>query len=149
MDTGLTLLAHSKVPLKFWSFAFENVISLINYRPSSALQNFSPFRKLFGKNPKYDELKIFGCCIFPLLGPYNKHKFDYRSKACVNLGLAKDHFGYNCLDLDTGRIHKARFMHFNEKKFPFLSSSTTTGTPQAEPSSLWLSIMCDNDAPLV
>ena len=37
VDNGLTLLAHANVPLKFWSYAFQTSVQLINYMPSKVL----------------------------------------------------------------------------------------------------------------
>ena len=79
VDTGLTLLAHAHVPLKFWSFAFRTAINSINSMPTPVLQNSSPFQKLFNKSPSYIDTKIFGYAIYTYLRPYNKAKFSFRS----------------------------------------------------------------------
>lgn len=119
VDTGLTILAHSHVPLKFWNYAFETSISLINMLPTPVLQNKCPFQLLFHKSPSYHDLKIFGCAIFPWLRPYNKNKFNFRTKMCVFLGKSTSHYGFHCLDIDSGRVYIARHAKFDESTFPF------------------------------
>lgn len=47
-ETGLTLLANSSMPLKYWSEAFETTTFLINRMPTVVLGGESPIQKLFG-----------------------------------------------------------------------------------------------------
>jgi len=79
IEAGLTLLGHCKAPLKFWNYAFENSVYLINRMPTSVLWNKSPFETLFHQPPNYGFLRTFGCPCFPFLRPYNAYKLDYRS----------------------------------------------------------------------
>ncbi|KAK4843082.1 hypothetical protein QYF36_003837 [Acer negundo] len=53
VETGLTLLAHAKVPLKFWSDAFASAVLIINNLPTPVLNNISPFEKLYNRQPNY------------------------------------------------------------------------------------------------
>jgi hypothetical protein len=67
VDTGLALLSHSHLPLKFWDAAFETSCFLINRLPNSFSPNKNPFQLLFGKSPEYLFLKSFGCECWPYL----------------------------------------------------------------------------------
>lgn len=80
VNNGLTLMAHDNIPLRFWSYAFQTSVQLINYMPSRVLQNSNPFELLYNKPPNYTDLKIFGCAVYPWLRPYNKHKFSFRTQ---------------------------------------------------------------------
>ena len=46
VEVGLSLLAHASIPLKYWPFAFQSALYLINRLPSSVL-NFSLHIRLF------------------------------------------------------------------------------------------------------
>ncbi|KAM0001405.1 putative RNA-directed DNA polymerase [Helianthus debilis subsp. tardiflorus] len=129
VETGLTLLAQSNTPRRFWSFAFETAVYLINRLPSRTCSNKSPFELIFKRSPDYSFLRVFGCQCFPYLRPYNHHKMDFRSTPCVFLGYSPIHHGYRCLDLDTERVYIARHVRFNEHFFPF----TPTSTPPTQP----------------
>ncbi|KAD6118667.1 hypothetical protein E3N88_09938 [Mikania micrantha] len=121
VETGLTLLAHSHVPHRFWHFAFDTAVYLINRMPSRTTSRMSPFEQLFKRKPDLSFLRVFGCKCYPHLRPYNKHKMDFRSTSCVFLGYSTAHHGYRCFDPVTDRIYICRHVRFNESFFPFSS----------------------------
>jgi histone deacetylase 1/2 len=137
VETGLTLLGQCKAPLKFWNYAFETSVYLINRMPTSVLRNKSPFETLFHQPPNYGFLRTFGCLCFPFLRPYNAHKLDYRSTPCVFLGYSSCHLCYRCLNLSSDRIYISRHVRFHENSFPFIESThvpaTTNSNPQPAP----------------
>lgn len=61
VETGLTLLAQSGVPMRFWNFAFKTAAYLINRMPSRTSSNISPFEHLFNSKPDLSFLRVFGC----------------------------------------------------------------------------------------
>lgn len=124
VDIGLALLAHSGTPFKYWEYAFETAVFLINRLPSTSLQNQILLTLLYKHQPDFSFLRIFGCCVYPLLRPYNRHKFDFRSKKCVFLGYSPHHLGYRCLDKESGRIYVSRHVQFDERVFPFHEPTT-------------------------
>ena len=99
VELGLTLLHHVSLPLKFWDFAFCTAIYLINRLPTASLDFSVRYHMLFQKLPEYTFLKTFGCACFPLLRPYNNHKLDVRSNACLFLGYSTSHKRYKCMSL--------------------------------------------------
>ena len=118
VETGLTLLGQCKAPLKYWSYAFESSVYLINRMPTAVLNHKTPFECLLKSTPDYAFLRTFGCLCFPFLRPYNAHKLDFRSSPCVFLGYSNSHLGYRCLDLSSNRIYLARHVRFHETVFP-------------------------------
>ncbi|KAJ9548514.1 hypothetical protein OSB04_021057 [Centaurea solstitialis] len=143
VETGLALMAQAHIPQRFWHFAFETAVYLINRMPSRISNKRSPYQHLFNRVPDYTFLRVFGCLCFPHLRPYNPHKMDFRSTPCVFLGYSPLHHGYRCLDLPSDRIYIARHVRFDEASFPFaitpspphtLSSSSpyTSSAPPTE-----------------
>ncbi|GJT94511.1 putative RNA-directed DNA polymerase [Tanacetum coccineum] len=129
VETGLTLLAQACVPQRFWHYAFDTAVYLINRMPSRTSTNKSPFEHIFKRSPDYSFLRVFGCLCFPHLRPYNRHKMDFRSTPCVFLGYSPSHHGYRCLDISTERLYIARHVRFNEAQFPFDIPKTTSSPP--------------------
>jgi hypothetical protein len=105
VETGLALLAHAHVPIKFWDDAFLTATYLINRMPTHVIDNTSPLERLFHTPPNYSMLRVFGCACWPHLWPYNKHKLSFRSKECVFLGYSSLHKGCKCLDPDSSCIY--------------------------------------------
>lgn len=123
VETGLALLAHASMPLRFWDEAFLTAAYLVNRLPTRVIDNLSPLERPFNVPPNYSMLKIFGCACWPHLRPYNKHKLEFRSKPCVFLGYSSLHKGYKCLDLDSSRVYISRDVVFDEIVFPFSKTS--------------------------
>lgn len=67
VDIGLALWGHCRSPLKYWHFAFETTIFVINWLPSTSLAKSSPFQVLFNQLPNYSFLKVSACVVYPLL----------------------------------------------------------------------------------
>ncbi|RVX04841.1 Retrovirus-related Pol polyprotein from transposon RE1 [Vitis vinifera] len=136
VETGLALLAHAGLPLKFWSYAFQTATFLINRMPSKVLQNASPYFALFKRNPDYKFLRVFGCLCYPFIRPYNNHKLQYRSLKCVFLGYSLHHKGYLCLDNLTGRVYVSPHVVFDETQFPFAQNISSSPSKDASDESV-------------
>ncbi|KAJ0610987.1 putative RNA-directed DNA polymerase [Helianthus annuus] len=136
VETGLTLMAQSRVPSRFWHFAYDTAVYLINRMPSRTTANLSPFEHLFKIQPDFSFLRVFGCQCFPHLRAYNPNKMDFRSVSCVFLGYSPSHHGYRCFDPIHERLYIARHVRFIESAFPFHtppSEPTTQPTPTSNP----------------
>jgi histone deacetylase 1/2 len=127
VEVGLSLLAHSSIPLKYWDEAFLAATYLINRTPAKSLQFSSPHEVLFQEKPEYSMLRVFGCACWPNLRPYNTHKLAFRSKRCVFLGYNNMHKGFKCLDISTSRIYISRDVIFDEQIFPFAELHANAG----------------------
>ena len=91
VEIAKTLLHEASLLPDLCSFAFHDVVYLINRLPTPILHNASPFQQLFGKLPNYANLKIFGCLCYPWLKPYTKNKLEPQSTPCVYLGVPPSH----------------------------------------------------------
>jgi len=119
VEVGLTLLAQSSMPLKFWDEAFLTAVFLINRLLSKVIENETPYERLLGAPPDYTFLRSFGCAVWPNLRPYNSKKLEFRSKQCVFLGYSPLHKGFKCLAPKDGRVYISRDVVFDETIFPF------------------------------
>ena len=128
VETALSLLRHASVPLKFWDEAVSTAVYLINWLPTSILQNRSPYQLIHNREPTYSLLKSFGCSCYPCLRPYASTKFDSLFERCIFLGYNKFHLGYRCLSLVTRKIHISHDVVFNENDYPYkLHSKSSPG----------------------
>ncbi|GMI81878.1 hypothetical protein HRI_001857100 [Hibiscus trionum] len=132
VELGLTLMAQSGVPFKFWSDSFYTAVYLINRLPSKTLGGCSPYEKMFKKEPNYNFMRIFGCQCYPLTRPYNQNKLQFRSKPCLFLGYSSTQHGYKCLDAE-GKLIVSRHVQFNEGCFPCLQDKGVSTSSMANP----------------
>ena len=134
IETGLTMLFHSRLPKNLWIEAFMTVVYLINHLPSSKLGMITPFYKLHGVHPDYNSLKVFRCRCFPYLWDYAKNKFKPKSYPCIFIGYSPTQKGYWCLYPPTKRVYLSRHVVFDESILPYtdpkllFSSATTNGS---------------------
>lgn len=92
----------------------------ISYRqPSKTLALSTPYHKLYGVQPSYTHLHVFGGLCYPNLSATAPHKLAPRSTPCMFLGYPSNHKWYRCLDLATNRIILSRHVTFDESSFPF------------------------------
>lgn len=124
VETDLSLLNTASLPFKFWTYAFQIVVHLINCMATPTLQHMSPFQILFHKLPDYRFFKTFSCLCYPYLRPYSSNKLLHRSAPCIFLGCNLSYKGYLCLHHSTNRIYITRHVIFDESNFPFHSSTS-------------------------
>ncbi|GJW35435.1 ribonuclease H-like domain-containing protein [Tanacetum coccineum] len=97
-----TLLFQAHLPPNYWTEALNMAVYLLNILPSRAINNEIPFTRLFGAQPDYSVLRVFGCLCYPHID--TNHKLGPRATPSIFLGHAANHFGYRCLDLNTNKI---------------------------------------------
>lgn len=129
VETALTLLSHSSAPQKFWCFAFQMAVFLINRMPTVQLNNKCPHELLFCSTPNYLNLWVFGCLCYPWLRPYSRHKLSNRSMPCVFLGYSFQHHAYQCYHPPTQKVYISRHVIFHESIFPFQSNVPVSLSP--------------------
>ena len=76
VETTMSLLFHSFVPLEFWPYAFSTTVFLLIKSSLLHLKCFHHLKCFFGYTPTLHHLNIFGCACYLLLKPYTKHKLQ-------------------------------------------------------------------------
>jgi hypothetical protein len=127
VDVGLSLLAHTSMPLKFWDETFASAVYLINRTPSKTIQFATPLERLFHTKLDYSSLFVFGCTCWTNLRPYNSWKLEFHSKQCTFLGYSPMHKGFKCLDIPTGRVYISRDVIFDQNSFSFTNLHPSAG----------------------
>ena len=120
----LEFLISTSCSERFWGEAAFTTIYTINRLPSSALQNVSPFERLYGTPSSHSFLHVFGSICFVLLQLHEHSKLEPWSRLCCFLGygIGIEHKGYPCWDPISKRLP---FFFF----FFFLSGNTLHSIP--------------------
>nr|GEV25062.1 ribonuclease H-like domain-containing protein [Tanacetum cinerariifolium] len=103
---------------------FHDNVYLLNILHSRAINNEISFTRVFGVQPDYSVLRVFGSLCYPHIN--TNHKLGPRATPSIFLGHAANHFGYRCVDLNTNKIIISRHVTFDETVFPFPTTKSTT-----------------------
>ncbi|GKA44849.1 ribonuclease H-like domain-containing protein [Tanacetum coccineum] len=102
----------------------KSELYLLNILPSRAINNEIPFTRLFGAQPDYSVLRVFGCLCYSHID--TNHKLGPRATPSIFLRHVANHFGYHYLDLNTNKIVISCHVTFDETVFPFPSTKSIT-----------------------
>lgn len=86
LNVARALRFQASVPIRFWRECVLTAGYLINRTPSMILGGKTPYERLFGQPPGYENLRSFGCLCFAHRIDRTKDKFGERSRECVFLG---------------------------------------------------------------
>jgi hypothetical protein len=92
------MLFEAKLPNYYWGEALYTIVHVLNLTPTVALNNEVSEKIWFGKNVKYDHLRVFGCKVFFLIPKDERSKLDAKSKQYIFIGYGHDEFGYRLYD---------------------------------------------------
>ena len=107
------------VPLSYWGDCVLTDVHIVNKLPSVAIKNMTPYEKLMGKKPDYNQLRSFGCLAFASNPTRTTDKFAPRGVPCVFLGYPSEQKGYKLLNLTTQQVFVSRDVRFVENVFPY------------------------------
>lgn len=119
------LLFQGSLPPNFWVEAFKTVVHLINRLPSSFIQNLTPFKLLYNKQPIYDYLRVFGCTCYPNLFFQSTDKLSPRSTKSVFIGYSDSLKGYCCFDVAIQKVIISWHVVFCEQDFYYAKDPVT------------------------
>ncbi|KAF7835872.1 ribonuclease H [Senna tora] len=95
---------------------------------SKALSQLSFVAKVVDwKQPKFSDIRTFGCLAYATNTHPHKSKFQERAKKCMMIGYAADSKAYKLFDLNTEEVFISRDVQFYESVFPLLGSHTSNG----------------------
>ncbi|CAN1776000.1 Retrovirus-related Pol polyprotein from transposon TNT 1-94 [Linum perenne] len=119
LNVSRALLFQSSLPIKFWGYAVNHSVHLINRLPTPVLKGRTPFEILTTKTATYDHLRVFGCLVYSTILTPGRLKFDSRAATCVFLGFPANTKGYYLYNLQNNQILVSRDVVFHESLFPF------------------------------
>ena len=135
-----TMMDHGKVPTKFWPEAIMTAAHLCNLNVHSSLDESQnvPFVAFFGKQPNYDELRVFGSVAYLWLHPIQREstsKFKPTGIECSFMGYSDDMKGYRVWDPVARRIRCSSNVDFAEnQQFEWNRSASAVSVPQTRSS---------------
>lgn len=86
LNVAQALLFQGSLPTKFWGEAVMTTTHLINRTPMKVLKGSTLYQVLYGEEPQYNHLRVFGSLCYTHLRARDKDKFGPRSSKCIFVG---------------------------------------------------------------
>ena len=77
LNTTRAPLISASYPERFWGEAALTAAYTINRVPSAPFGNLTPYERLYGTDPDYHSLRVFGCASLVLLQPHKRTKLEF------------------------------------------------------------------------
>src|SRR5690606_19654886 len=119
LERARSMLIGANLPKKYWGEAVSTGVYLINRSPASALPKITPEEAWCGLKPDVSHLKVFGCKAMTHVPKQKRLKWDSKSTECVFLGYCESSKAYRLLQLNSGKLIKARDVVFFENELAF------------------------------
>ncbi|RDX85278.1 hypothetical protein CR513_33552, partial [Mucuna pruriens] len=108
------MFSKAKLPKNFWGEALYIAVHVINLSPTVALNTKVPNKIWFGKDIKYDHLRVFGCKAFVHVLKDKRSKLDMKTRQCIFIWYGHDEYGYWLYELVEKKLVKSHNVQFME-----------------------------------
>ncbi|PHU20402.1 hypothetical protein BC332_11553 [Capsicum chinense] len=125
LEVTRTLRFQATIPFKFWGYCVLDVVYLVNKLPSSSINYYTPYEKLYSTKPSCNHLRVISCLSYAKV-LNESDKLMPRSRAAVLMGYSCTKKGMLWLGLPIG---KKRDVSFREDVFPFKIETTDDQFP--------------------
>ena len=101
-ESGRALLIEAGLAKEFWSLAVKHVVCVKNRLYHSALSQgksgMSPFQSVFGKSPRFKNLRVFGCDAWKLDHQHRSSSWSRKAKKMMFVGVSDNKKGWVLFD---------------------------------------------------
>ncbi|XP_074318206.1 uncharacterized protein LOC141655000 [Silene latifolia] len=124
LETARALKIQGNLPIKFWGDCILTATYLINLMPSPVIDNNTPFKLIFGTEPVYDNLRVYGCVCYATMPPTFSDKFGNRARKCIFIGYPHNQKGYRLYDVQLHKVFVSRDVVFKEQEFYYTNQQS-------------------------
>jgi len=107
------MLSEAKLPKHFWGEELYTAMHVI-MSPAVALNGEVSDNIWFGKNVRYDHLRVFGCKAYVHVQKNERSKLDAKTRQCIFIGYVLDECGYKFFDPVERKSIRSRDVKFIE-----------------------------------
>ena len=124
-----TLLIDANAPDYLWSEAVMCAAYLLNLLPTRGSKGVEcPYQLFYGRKPKVDHLKVFGCAAYGLIPTQIRNtKLGDTSVLCVMVGYDDTRKAYRLFNPNNHNVVVSSSCRFDESVFPFKQSGFAEG----------------------
>nr|GFC07462.1 putative ribonuclease H-like domain-containing protein [Tanacetum cinerariifolium] len=132
-ETARALRFEANISKKFWGECILTVAYIINRLPSKVIKNKTPYELVWNEEPKYEDLRIFGCLAYFKNTNTKGDKFEEKGKPRVFWGYPQGIKGYKIYDIKSKKIVVSRDVLFLEENFPLKNIAGSLDCNKDEP----------------
>nr|GEV82523.1 integrase, catalytic core [Tanacetum cinerariifolium] len=133
LETARALRFEANIPKRLWGECILTAAYIINRLPSKVIKNKTPYELVWNEEPKYEDLRIFGCLAYFKNTNTKGDKFEERGKPGVFLGYPQGTKGYKIYDIESKKIVVSRDVLFLKENFPFKNVAGSLDCNKDEP----------------
>lgn len=119
LNVARSLLFQASLPVRFWGEVILTAAHLINRTPTKLHNGRTRYEILYGEQPSFSEVRVFGSSCYAHLRSRDKDKFGPRSRHCIFVGYPFGKKGWRVFDLATEEYFVSHDVVFQEDVFPF------------------------------
>ena len=113
MQTALTLIFYSGLPMRFLGAAIETAVYLRNRSPHTAL----PYFRWWRRKPNLSNLRVFGTICYAHIPKEKRHKAEVRSSRCYLTGYSDKAKAWKLYNIETGKFTESVHVKFMSEDF--------------------------------
>ncbi|RDX66523.1 hypothetical protein CR513_54698, partial [Mucuna pruriens] len=110
------MLSETRLPKHFLGQTLYIAVHVTNLSPRVALNIEMSNKIWFGKDVKYDYLRVFNCKAFVHVPKHERSKLDMKIKQCIFIGYGPYEYGYRLYDLVEKKPFRSRDVKFMENQ---------------------------------
>ena len=119
VESARAMIAHAGLSKSYWAEAVNTASYIRNRLPTSTVKDATPFEKWYGRKPKVDHMRVFGCIAYAHIPDCKRKKFDEKAEKLRFVGYSATQKGYRLYNEKTRKTVVRRDAIFNEDEFVF------------------------------
>lgn len=114
VECARSMMAESNVGLELWGEAVATAVHILNRVPCKATGKDSPYLRWFGREPKLDYLRVFGCEAYVHIPKEKRTKLQHKATKTIFVGYEERSNTYRLWDIKNRKLFISRSVCFNE-----------------------------------
>ena len=115
-EIALAQIVHANVPHNLWAESVGAAVYIRNRMPMTTT-GVTPYERFFGRKPRVDHIRIFGCYGYALLPETERRKLMPKAEKLRLVGYGPNSTGYRLFDEQSRKLVIRRDVQFNENDF--------------------------------
>ena len=115
-EIALAQIAHANVPHNLWAESVGAAVYIWNRMPMTTT-GVTPYQRFFGRKPRVDHIRIFGCYGYALLPDTEQRKLMPKAEKLRLVGYGPNSTGYRLFNEQNRKLAFRRDVQFTESDF--------------------------------